>query len=221
MRRLLIATANPGKVREFREMLGAGHVTYRGEPMEWTDLSHFRDLQPVEETGETFLDNAKLKASLYARHASRYATQAQCWALADDSGLEVDALNGAPGVHSARWAQMNGAGAGDAANNALLLRHLQDVPEDKRTGRFVCVLALADPSGEIILTARDAVEGRILRSPRGTGGFGYDPLFYIESLGRTTAELSPDQKHAVSHRGKALRRMRDLMARAGFEGANA
>src|SRR5687767_7644870 len=181
---LLIATANPGKVREFREMLG-------GERFAYTDLSQHGAVTPVEETGATFLENACLKAA-------GYATQFNTWALADDSGLEVDALGGAPGVHSARWAEKNGSGKGDADNNATLLRQLEDVPDERRTGRFVCVLALADPAGRIILTARDTVEGRVLRSPRGAGGFGYDPLFYVETLGRTTAELSPQQKHEIS-----------------------
>ena len=198
-RELLIATANAGKVREFRQMLGDDRFV-------WRDLSHYPAAQPVEETGHTFRANACLKAS-------GYATQFGVWALADDSGLEVDALGGAPGVHSARWAQLNDSGKGDADNNATLLRQLQDVPDDRRTGRFVCVLALADPQGRVILTAQDAAKGRILREPRGAGGFGYDPLFYVESLGRTTAELSPNEKHAISHRGKALRRLRALMSR--------
>jgi XTP/dITP diphosphohydrolase len=204
VRRLLIATSNPGKLREFREMLGADAAGF-----EYSDLSRHPGFVTVEETGATFLVNASLKAGGYAR-------QFDAWALADDSGLEVDALGGAPGVHSARWAVRQGAGEGDAANNALLLRQLENVPDDRRTARFVCVLALADPAGRIILTARDTVEGRILRSPRGHGGFGYDPLFLIDSLGSTTAELSPAEKHRVSHRGKALRRLRESMERAGL-----
>ena len=208
MRQLLVATSNRGKAREFREMLGSGAVG----AFRWSDLSEHGDAEPVEETGRTFLANACLKAAGYARQFST-------WALADDSGLEVDALEGAPGVSSARWARLHDAGEGDAANNALLLKQLDAVADERRTGRFVCVLALADPGGRIILTARDAAEGRILRSPRGSNGFGYDPLFYVESLGRTTAELSPDEKHAISHRGKALRRMKGLMERAGLVGA--
>ena len=202
MRHLLIATSNAGKVREFREMLGDGRFA-------WGDLSQHPGFTPVEETGRTFLANACLKAEGYAR-------QFDTWALADDSGLEVDALGGAPGVHSARWAELNGAGRGDADNNATLLRQLDDVPDERRGGRFVCVLALADPGGRIILTARDSVEGRILRTPRGSNGFGYDPLFFIDSLGRTTAELAPAEKHEVSHRGRALRRLRALIDRAGL-----
>ena len=194
---LLIATGNAGKVREFREMLGSERFT-------WRDLAERGDKQPVEETGQTFRANACLKASQYAlRH--------RMWALADDSGLEVDALGGKPGVTSARWAEINGTGRGDADNNKTLLRQLENIPDGARTARFVCVLALADPMGKVILTARDTVEGNILRSPRGENGFGYDPLFHIAELGKTTAELAPDEKHRISHRGKALRRLRELM----------
>lgn len=195
--KLLIATSNQGKVKEFREMLGSGRI-------EWSDLAQHREIAPVEETGHTFRENACLKAQYYA---SALGT----WAMADDSGLEVDALDRKPGVHSARWAEMHQAGKGDAANNALLLSQLADVDDAKRSGRFVCVLALSNPEGKIILTVRDSVEGRILRAPRGANGFGYDPLFYFDELGCTTAELPPDKKHAISHRGKALRRMRELM----------
>lgn len=209
MRQLLIATSNAGKVREFREMLGAveGWVGAARGAFEWSDLSRHRAYVPIEETGVTFLENASLKAS-------GYAVQFETWALADDSGLEVDALSGSPGVSSARWAMLHGAGEGDAANNALLVRQLDGIADDRRSARFVCVLALADPGGRIILTARDTVEGRILHSPRGANGFGYDPLFYIEAIGKTTAELSGHEKHAISHRGKALRKMRKLMERS-------
>lgn len=196
---LLIATANPGKAREFREMLGEGRFT-------WRSLADYPAGPEVEETGRTFRANACLKAAAYAR---RYGA----WAVADDSGLEVEALDGRPGVLSARWAQHNGAGKGDADNNATLLRQLRDVPDERRAARFVCVLALADPGGRIILTVRDTIEGRILHAPRGANGFGYDPLFLVEPLGRTTAELPPAEKHAISHRGKALRRLRELMER--------
>lgn len=194
---LLIATGNAGKVREFREMLGS-------ERFIWRDLAERGDKHPVEETGRTFRANACLKASQYAlRH--------RMWALADDSGLEVDALGGKPGVTSARWAELNGTGRGDADNNKTLLQQLESVPDAARSARFVCVLALADPAGRVILTARDTVEGSILRSPRGENGFGYDPLFYVAEAGKTTAELAPEEKHRISHRGKALRRLRELM----------
>ena len=117
---------------------------------------------------------------------------------------------------SARWAVVNQTGKGDADNNATLLEQLAGVPDERRTARFVCVLALSDPHGRIVLTTRDAVEGVMLRAPRGENGFGYDPLFLVPPLGKTTAELSPDEKHAISHRGKALRRMKQLMDRVGW-----
>jgi XTP/dITP diphosphohydrolase len=195
--KILIATTNPGKISEFRDMLGDGKF-------QWDDLSQHKEVQPVEETGRNFVANATLKASEYAKRFNTYT-------IADDSGLEVDALNGSPGVHSARWAELNNAGKGDADNNDLLIHQLDNVPDEKRTGRFVCVLALSAPDGKVLLTARDTVEGRILREERGENGFGYDPLFLIDELGKTTAELEPNEKHQISHRGKALRQLRELM----------
>jgi len=206
--RLVFATRNRGKVVELRALLADLDL----EVLSLDQVVH--PVPEVVEDGDTFAANAAKKAL-----AVSLATGLP--ALADDSGLEVDALEGKPGVHSARWAEMNGTGKGDPDNNRTLLAQLEAVPDDRRTGRFVCVLALADPAGRIILTARDSVEGRILRSPRGSNGFGYDPLFFIEHLGRTTAELSPGEKHEVSHRGKALRRLRELMGRAGLGGASA
>jgi XTP/dITP diphosphohydrolase len=202
---VLIATGNAGKVREFRQMLSR-------DGLAWHDLSQFTDLKTVEETGGTFEANAALKAAGYAR-------QTGLWALADDSGLEVDALAGRPGVHSARWAVLNDAGQGDADNNALLLRQLEAVPDGQRSARFVCALALANPAGEIILSARDTVEGQILKRPRGANGFGYDPLFLIDATGQTTAEMAPDHKHQISHRGKALRTLRRMMDDINFGSA--
>jgi XTP/dITP diphosphohydrolase len=193
----VVATRNAGKAREFAEMLGESGA-------DWRDLSHFPDAGEVDETGHTFRANACLKAQAYA-------TRTKHWTIADDSGLEVDALGGSPGVYSARWAAMNNAGKGDADNNRLLLQQLEQVPDEKRTARFVCTLALSDPAGRIVLSVRDTVEGRILRELRGSNGFGYDPMFLIDALGKTTAELSPEEKHAISHRGKALRRMKALM----------
>ena len=197
---LLIATGNRSKIREFREMLGDSGIRWSEIPDTTFD---------VEETGRTFRANACLKASAYAKHFDR-------WALADDSGLEVDALDNAPGVLSARWAKINNAGAGDQENNRLLLKQLESVPDEKRTARFVCVLALSNPQGQIVLTARDFVAGRITHEPRGTNGFGYDPMFLIDSKGKTTAELPPEEKHAISHRGKALFTMKRLMSESGL-----
>ncbi len=194
---LLIATGNAGKVREFRELLGV-------DRFRWLSLADFPGVGDVAETGHTFRANACLKAAGYATATNR-------WAMADDSGLAVDALGGNPGVFSGRWAARHEAGFGDAANNALLLSQLADVPDGRRTARFACCLALADPAGRIVLTASDAMDGRLLRSPRGTNGFGYDPLFAPAGLDATSAELTPDQKHAISHRGKALRQLRALL----------
>ncbi len=199
---LLVATGNRGKTREFRDMLG-------GDGFRCRDLSEFEPrLVDVAETGSTFRANACLKATGYAR-------QAKSWTLADDSGLEVDALGGNPGVYSARWAAIQGTGNGDSDNNATLLRQLESTPDSRRSARFVCVLALADPEGRVILTVRDTVEGRILRDPRGANGFGYDPLFWIEAMGQTTAELPAARKNEISHRGKALRRLKKLMEGMG------
>ena len=203
--RLIVATRNRGKVAEFRQMFESlGGVRVEG-------LTALRDddgFEP-EETGRTFRDNACLKAAAYARHCG-------CLALADDSGLCVDALGGAPGVHSARFAEQHDAGRGDAANNALLLRRLRTVPEARRTARFVCVLALADAAGRILYTSEGVVEGRVLPEPRGEGGFGYDPLFFHPPSGRATAELPPAEKHAISHRGQATRRLHALLDRHGL-----
>jgi XTP/dITP diphosphohydrolase len=176
-----------------------------GDGIEWLNLSSLlTDPGEVDETGTTFRANACLKASEYAKRTG-------CWTIADDSGLEVDALGQSPGVYSARWAEKHQSGRGDADNNRLLLRQIADVADNCRTARFVCVLALSDPQGRIVLSVRDTVEGRVLRELRGSNGFGYDPLFLVDAFGRTAAELSPSEKHAVSHRGKALRRMKEML----------
>jgi XTP/dITP diphosphohydrolase len=195
--RMLIATANAHKVKEFREMLGE-------DRFEWMDLARTPAIPVPEETGETFRANACLKAAYYAKVLNT-------WAMADDSGLEVDALGGKPGVHSARWAEMHSKGKGDKDNNRLLLEQMHEVSDENRTARFVCCLALANPDGKILLTARETVEGHVLREARGANGFGYDPLFYIDHMGKTTAELKSEEKHAISHRGKALRVMKKLL----------
>jgi XTP/dITP diphosphohydrolase len=193
---ILIATHNAGKAKEFAEILGG--------QLQFDTLKSYPDVGEVDETGLTFRANACLKASQYAQRTHR-------WTIADDSGLEVDALAGKPGVYSARWAAMHDAGKGDADNNALLLKQLENVADDRRSGRFVCVLALSDPQGRIIATVRDVFEGRLLRNARGANGFGYDPLFEVTALGKTSAELSPAEKHAISHRGRALARMKTLL----------
>lgn len=189
MKHLFCATGNPGKLREFRMAAGVA-------PVEIELVPGFRDMTPAVEDGATFEENAILKAKHYGRHVSGLL-------FADDSGLEVDALGGAPGVYSARY---SGEGATDEANNRLLLENLRDVPPERRTARFVCAIALVE--GDLVRGVwRAAVEGRILAGPRGGKGFGYDPLFYYEPFGCTFGEASDDQKFSVSHRGQALRAM--------------
>jgi XTP/dITP diphosphohydrolase len=199
---LLIATANPAKAREFREMLADGAA--------FTDLSAFPAAIGVKEIGHTFLQNACIKAIGYARQ-----TGAQ-WTLADDSGLEVDALGGAPGVYSARYAARRGlippSGNTDAENNAALLRDMAEIPDERRQARFVCVLALADSMGQIVVTVRRTIEGVLLREPRGNNGFGYDPLFFVPKWDKTTAELAPADKNRISHRGQALAGLSEMIA---------
>jgi XTP/dITP diphosphohydrolase len=166
-------------------------------------LDDFPDAPEVEETGSTFAENAALKASAVARALSR-------WTLADDSGLAVDALGGAPGVHSARFAGEHGD---DAANNEKVLALLRDVPDEQRGAAFVCHLALADPTGEIRLRVEDRCRGRIVRDLRGAGGFGYDPMFLILEYHRTFGEIGPAAKNLISHRARAFAALLPQLAR--------
>jgi XTP/dITP diphosphohydrolase len=194
-RPLVVATGNPGKLREFEVLL-------EGLPFDIVAQSDL-GVMPPEETGSTFLANALLKA----RHAAQITHSA---AIADDSGLEVDALQGAPGVYSARYA---GSGADDARNNAKLLAALQDVPDALRTARYRCVLVFVDgPHDAHPLTAAGVWEGAVLREPRGSGGFGYDPYFWSSELGMTAAQMSPAEKNQRSHRGMALGALRELLS---------
>ena len=156
----------------------------------------------IEENGETYEENALTKArTAVEAGGGRYA------AIADDSGLSVDALNGAPGVYSARYA---GGHGDDAANNALLLKNLADVPAAERTARFVCCIALVYPDGRE-MTVRGETEGVIIDEARGEGGFGYDPYFYYEPFGKTFSELSAEEKNAISHRGKAIAKVAEIL----------
>jgi XTP/dITP diphosphohydrolase len=197
-RRLVVATANSGKLREFRALL-------QGLPYELVSLSDL-NLPSPPETGASFLANALLKA----RHAAALSGSA---AVADDSGLEVDALHGAPGIYSARYA---GVEADDQANNRKLTQALTGVAAAQRRARYCCALVFVEGAqDEAPLTAEASWEGFILDAPRGSGGFGYDPYFWLPELAKTAAELEPAEKNALSHRGKAMRALRaQLAARA-------
>jgi XTP/dITP diphosphohydrolase len=184
---LVIATRNQGKLREIRRMLEGTEIRVQG-------LDAFADLPEILEDGETFADNARKKAATVARLTGRLT-------LADDSGLEVTHLGGAPGVHSARYA---GVAGDDAANNRKLLAALAGVPRGERRGAFVCAMALCGPDGDCRFFA-GRLEGILADEPRGDGGFGYDPLFLVPEYGRTLAELSLEIKNRISHRGQALR----------------
>ena len=185
--RAVLATRNAHKVEEVRRILAPYDV-------ELVSLSDFPDVADVAETGATFADNALLKAEAVAQATGLLA-------LADDSGLAVAALNGMPGVLSARWAGRHGD---DVANLQLVLDQVADVPDDRRGAAFVCAAAAVTPAGER-LVVEGRVEGVLIRAPRGSNGFGYDPIFVPVGEERTTAEMSPEEKDAISHRGKAFR----------------
>src|SRR5271166_4685988 len=211
MKRVLVATSNPGKLRDL-----AGAAAVHNVSIE--TLPGFAALPPVIEDGATFESNARKKAEHYSKYAEGELV------IADDSGLEVDALGGAPGVRSARYAAdehsattearrvrardgnapEDAPNSADEANNARLLRELHDVPDEHRTGRFVCVIAVAR-NGHTLAAFHGRAEGLILRSPRGGNGFGYDPLFYFPDIGKTFAELTAGEKARYSHRGAAFR----------------
>ena len=191
---VVLASGSPHKLAEFGQL-------FRGSPVRVVPPADLASPLQVDETGATFLQNARIKAVVYA-------LACRAWCLADDSGLEVDSLDGAPGVRSARYA---GPGASDQARNAKLLAALADVPDARRTARFRCAVALAAPDGSIVYTAVRSCEGRIAPAPRGGQGFGYDPLFIVGTGNRTMAELTPDEKNRVSHRGRAARAARRFL----------
>jgi XTP/dITP diphosphohydrolase len=197
---LLIATTNRNKLREYAAI-------FAGLPIELRTLGDLGIDDDVEETGATFAENAQLKAEYYAARSGLVA-------LADDSGLEVHALGGEPGVRSARYA---GSGASDADRNALLLKKLEGVPFHARLARFVCAIALARPGGAIELVS-GALPGVIELAPRGANGFGYDPLFYLLDENATLAELAPERKNQISHRAIAARAARAVLERWVTEG---
>jgi XTP/dITP diphosphohydrolase len=195
MKKILIATSNPGKLRDFAGAAAAHEVEIAAIP-------NLAALPVVVEDGLTFEENARKKAEQYSLAAPGEIV------LADDSGLEVDALNGAPGVHSARYAaeepHQADENTDDDANNARVLRELNGVPAEKRTGRFVCIIAAAR-DGQTLATFRGVADGVILDHLRGTGGFGYDPMFYFPEIQKTFAELTSEDKAKYSHRGAAFR----------------
>jgi XTP/dITP diphosphohydrolase len=195
MRRILIATSNPGKLRDFAGAASAQEIEVEPVP-------NFSSIPTVVEDGSTFEANARKKAEGYSRYVPGEIV------VADDSGLEVDALGGAPGVHSARYAadqpHLVDNNTDDHANNLRLIRELRKIVPEKRTGRFVCVIAAAR-DGDTLAVFRGQAEGVILESPRGSNGFGYDPLFYFPPIQKTFAELTPEEKAPYSHRGAAFR----------------
>jgi len=193
MKQILIATKNVGKINEFRHLM-------ESQGVEVTSLLDIDEQLEIEETGLTFEANALIKARTIAR---QYGTTV----LADDSGLEIDALGGRPGVFSARYA---GDSRCDDANMEKVLDELRDVPETERGARFVCVLAMVDAKGNEWVI-RGECKGKILTAPRGTKGFGYDPIFYLPELGMTMAELSKAEKSAISHRGHAFKKLKERM----------
>jgi len=198
-RNILVATTNPGKIAELRAMLDAD--------VQWLDLSDFPDIAEIKENGLTFAENARKKALGYARATG-------LWTIADDSGLVVDALGGEPGVKSARF-------SGEKSNNddgtlidhrniAKVLELLEDVPEEKRTARFFCCLCLASPE-QILIETEGTLEGLITNKEIGKNGFGYDPIFFVPHLNKTVAQLTPEEKNAISHRGNAIRKLKPLL----------
>lgn len=197
--KILVASTNPGKVAELRAMLDAD--------VEWVGLSDFGGIGEIEEDGATFAENALKKALGYAKATG-------LWTIADDSGLVVDALGGEPGIKSARFSGERLEGEDrtliDHRNIAKVLELLKDVPEEKRTARFVCCLCLASPE-EILAETQGTVEGFITDREIGENGFGYDPVFFVPGSGKTVAQMTADQKNAISHRGNAIRKLRAIL----------
>ena len=192
-RKLLLATTNQGKVKEYRSLL-------EGVPFEMVSPRELGIDAEVEETGQTFEENARMKASAMAERSGLIT-------LADDSGLEVDALNGEPGVRSARYA---GEGATDADRYNYLLSRMENLPWPERTARFRCVIAIAVPGGEV-MTCEGECPGIIMLEPKGDNGFGYDPVFYLPDMDRTMAEISREEKNRISHRAQAAAKAKKLL----------
>ena len=196
---ILVATTNPGKIAEIRAMLGG--------QMRWLGLADVGTIDEIAEDGATFAENACKKALGYAKASG-------LWAIADDSGLVVDALGGAPGVKSARFSGEKPPGADrtliDHRNMAKVLDLLKSVPTERRTARFVCCLCLAGPE-KVLIETEGTVEGLITDREIGKNGFGYDPIFFVPNLKKTVAQLSREEKNAISHRGRAIRKLKPLL----------
>ncbi len=199
-RKILVATTNPGKMAELSAMLDAD--------VQWLSLADFPGIPEVEEDGATFAENARKKASGYARATG-------LWTIADDSGLVIDALNGAPGIRSARFSGDKPDGADrtliDDRNIEKVLKLMKDTPNENRTARFVCNLCAAAPE-EILIETTGTLKGMIATEKHGQNGFGYDPIFYIPSLAKTAAQIPPPEKNKVSHRAKAIVKLKPLLA---------
>ena len=192
--KILVASTNPGKIAELRAMLDAD--------VQWLGLSDFKTIGEIEEDGATFAENARKKALGYARAVG-------CWTIADDSGLVIDALDGAPGVKSARFSGTKDEDRTllDHKNMAKVLKLLEGVRQKKRTARFVCHLCLASPE-KILIETEGTLEGLITEQEEGQNGFGYDPIFFVPGLKRTVAQLTAEEKNAISHRGNAIRKLK-------------
>jgi len=204
MNKILVATTNPGKLKEISEMLDFD--------IEWKSLSDFPNIKEIEEDGKTFAENARKKALGYAK-------QTGLWTLADDSGLVIDALDGAPGVKSARFSLAPTPAVGGSPKNRTLLDHknmqkvltlLKDVPTEKRTARFVCCLYLASPE-KVLIETEGKLEGIIAEKEAGSNGFGYDPVFFVPALNKTVAQLANEEKNRVSHRGNAIAKLTPIL----------
>jgi XTP/dITP diphosphohydrolase len=194
MRKILVASTNPGKLKELREMLGGD--------IEWVGLSDFPRIGEIEEDGHTFAENARKKATGYAKATG-------LWTLADDSGLVIDALGGQPGVKSARFSGDKDKNRGllDHKNMAKVLELLKGVPKVKRAARFMCCLCLASPE-KVLIETNGKLEGVITESQAGENGFGYDPIFFVPQLNKTVAQMTSEEKNAISHRGTAIRKLK-------------
>ncbi|MHC4606022.1 MAG: XTP/dITP diphosphatase [Planctomycetota bacterium] len=193
MKEIVLATRNKGKIKEILQILGA-------LPVRFVPLADVGGAPDVVEDGKTFRENAAKKAAAIAKHTG-------AWAMGEDSGIEVDALDGRPGIHSARYA------GGDEKNNRKLLRELKKVPDEKRTARYRCAVVVADPAGNEVASAEGTCEGRIGRKEVGESGFGYDPLFVVPDFGdRTMAELGLEIKNRISHRARALNQLKETLS---------